>query len=75
LALFALRTRDGSVAWRYQIGEGHTLTLATNESGDTLCISTYTAPWIVGADVVVGLGALNGAGALAYGQCHYLIGV
>jgi outer membrane protein assembly factor BamB len=60
LALFALRTHDGSVAWRYQLGQGHTLAPAINESGDTLCVSTYVAPIGRGTSMVVGLGALNG---------------
>jgi outer membrane protein assembly factor BamB len=59
LALFALNTRDGSAAWRYQT-EGHTATPAFNQSGDTLCVSTYQSPSRIGPGVVAGLAATSG---------------
>jgi outer membrane protein assembly factor BamB len=59
LALLALNTRDGSVAWRYQTG-GSTATPVFNQSGDTLCVSSYPSPPLGGTSVVAGLAALSG---------------
>jgi outer membrane protein assembly factor BamB len=59
LALLALSTRDGSVAWRYQT-ESSTATPVFNQSGDTLCVSSYQSRPLSGASIVAGLAALSG---------------
>jgi outer membrane protein assembly factor BamB len=56
LALLALNTRDGSVAWQYQTG-GIAATPAFNQAGDTLCVSAGVTP---NTSVVVGLAATSG---------------
>jgi outer membrane protein assembly factor BamB len=59
LAVFALSTRDGSVAWRYQT-EGSTATPVFNQSGNVLCVSTYPSPPLRGPGAVAGLAATSG---------------
>jgi outer membrane protein assembly factor BamB len=59
LALLALNTRDGSVAWRYQTG-GISATPAFNQSGDTLCVSAFLPSQLGGTSVVAGLAATSG---------------
>jgi outer membrane protein assembly factor BamB len=59
LALLALNTGDGTVAWRYQTG-GIAATPAFNQSGDTLCVSTSASSQQGMTSVVVGLATMSG---------------
>lgn len=59
LALLALNERDGSVAWHYETG-GITASPATNQSGDTLCITQFVPARTGEASSAVGLDAATG---------------
>jgi outer membrane protein assembly factor BamB len=59
LTQLAINARDGSVAWQYATG-GIAATPVLNQSGDILCISTFTPSPTGGASAVTGLAAMTG---------------
>jgi outer membrane protein assembly factor BamB len=59
LSLLALNASNGHMAWQHDTG-GIAATPAFNQSGNTVCLSTFTSSPMFGSSVVEGLDAATG---------------